>query len=71
MPANRLTLRQRKTIFETLVTLQDTHRVSVAESKRQVMEKFEVNSEQIESIIQEGLEQDWLDETQTLEKVEG
>ncbi len=62
MPASRLTLRQRKDIFESLVTLQDTHRVSVAESKKQMMEKFELNPEQVESIIEEGLENEWLDE---------
>ncbi len=62
MPASRLTLRPRKDIFESLVTLQDTHRVSVAESKKQMMEKFELNPEQVESIIEEGLENEWLDE---------
>lgn len=62
MPDSRLTLRQRKDIFESLVTLQDTHRVSVAESKKQTMDQFDLNSEQVESIIEEGLENEWLDE---------
>ena len=62
MPASRLTLRQRKDVFEALVTLQDTHRVSVAESKKQVMEKFELSAEQMEAITEEGLENEWLDE---------
>ena len=62
MPASRLTLRQRKEIFEFLVTLQDSHRVTVGESKKQVMDKFELSAEQIEAIIEEGLENEWLDE---------
>jgi hypothetical protein len=59
MPARTLTVQQRKSIFHALVELQDTHTVSVADSKKEVAKKFHITKEQVELIEREGVSKDW------------
>jgi hypothetical protein len=59
MPARTLTVQQRKSIFHALVELQDSHTVSVADSKKEVAKKFHITKEQLELIEREGVSKDW------------
>jgi hypothetical protein len=59
MPSKTLTVQQRKSIFHALVEVQDTHTFSVAESKKEVANRFHITKEQLELIEREGLAKDW------------
>jgi len=59
MPAKTLTVQQRKSIFHALVELQDTHTVTVADSKKEVARKFHITKEQLDLIEREGVAKDW------------
>ena len=59
MPAKTLTVQQRKTIFHALVEVQDTHSVSVADSKKEIASRFHITKEQLELIEREGVAKDW------------
>jgi hypothetical protein len=58
MRTRRLTTPQKQEIFQELVLTQDM--VSdVARSRQIVTEKFEISEEQLKSIEEEGLDQEW------------
>ena len=59
MRAKRLTLQQRRDIFSTLVTTQDLGTLTVAESRKQVIEQFEITDAQLRQIEEEGLDKEW------------
>ena len=59
MPAKTLTVQQRKTIFHALVEVQDSHTVTVADSKKEIAARFHITKEQVELIEKEGLAKDW------------
>ena len=59
MRAKRLTVQQRREIFRSLVEAQDTHTMSVADSKRQVIEHHQITDDQLEDIVDEGVEKEW------------
>ena len=59
MRAKRLTLQQRRDIFSTLVTTQDQGTLTVAESRKQVIEQFEITDAQLRQIEEEGLDKEW------------
>jgi hypothetical protein len=59
MPSKTLTVQQRKSIFQALVDLQDSHTVTVADSKKEVAKQFHITKEQVELIEREGLAKDW------------
>ena len=59
MAAKTLTVQQRKAIFHALVEVQDTHTVTVADSKKEIASKFHITKEQVELIEREGLAKDW------------
>lgn len=59
MPSKTLTVQQRKSIFHALVEVQDTHTVTIAESKKQVAAQFHITKEQVELIEREGVAKDW------------
>ena len=65
MRAKRLTIKQRKEIFHALVTTQDQALMSTADSIKHVGQLFKVDENQVEQIIDEGIEKDWLDEEVT------
>lgn len=59
MPSKTLTVQQRKSIFHALVEVQDAHKVTIAESKKQVAAQFHITKEQVELIEREGVAKDW------------
>ena len=59
MPSKTLTVQQRKSIFHALVEVQDSHTLSVAESKKEVASRFHITKEQLELIEREGVAKDW------------
>lgn len=56
--ANRYTVQERKEIFLALVTLQDT-KMTVSDSKQQVIDKYGLTTKQLEQIIEEGTDKEW------------
>jgi hypothetical protein len=59
VPPKTLTVQQRKSIFHALVEVQDSHTLSVAESKKEVASRFHITKEQLDLIEREGLAKDW------------
>jgi len=59
MRTKRLTLQQRREIFLTLVHTQDARTMTVPESKRTVMQNFQISDDQLEKIVEEGVEKEW------------
>jgi hypothetical protein len=57
-PADHLPEERRKEIFRVLVEAQDQE-MSVAQSRRQVAERFGVTEAQVREIEREGLDQVW------------
>ena len=58
MPSKRLTVQQRKDIFQALVTTQDTLS-SVRKSYEVITDQFEITENQLRQIEEEGLEKEW------------
>jgi hypothetical protein len=58
MRSKRLTLQQRQELFHALVTNQDLG-MSVAESRQQVSQQFEVAEDDVRKIEDEGIEKEW------------
>lgn len=63
MRAKRLTIKQRKEIFHSLVGLQDSGLCSTAESIQQISQQYGIDENQVRQITDEGVEKDWLEET--------
>jgi hypothetical protein len=59
MRAKRLTLQQRREIFSALVTAQDQGTMTVPESRKQIIEQFEITDPQLRQIEEEGLDKEW------------
>jgi hypothetical protein len=59
MASKRLTVQQRKEIFQNVVTIQDANAMSVSDSYRHVAEHFEVTEAQVRQIAQEGIDKQW------------
>jgi hypothetical protein len=59
MPSKTLTVQQRKSIFHALVEVQDSHTVTVADSKKEVAKRFHITKEQLDLIEREGVAKDW------------
>ncbi len=59
MPSKRLTVQQRREIFRALVDVQDTQTMSVRDSKKHVMDQFQISNDQLEQIVTEGVEKEW------------
>jgi hypothetical protein len=59
MPAKTLTVQQRKSIFHALVEVQDSHTVSVADSKKEIATRYHITKEQLDLIEREGVAKDW------------
>lgn len=59
MPAKRLTIQQRKEIFQALVATQDTIGGNVRKSYEMVTEQFEITDNQLKQIEDEGLDKEW------------
>ena len=58
MPSKRLTVQQRKDIFNSLVTTQDSLN-NVRKSYEVVTEQFDITEYQLRQIEDEGLEKEW------------
>jgi hypothetical protein len=58
MRSKRLTLQQRQELFYALVATQDLG-MSVAESRQQVSQQFEVAEDEVRKIEDEGIEKEW------------
>ncbi len=59
MASKRLTVQQRKEIFHSVVTTQDTHLMSIPDSYRHVAEQFEITEQQVRQIAEEGIDKEW------------
>lgn len=59
MRADRMTLKQRQTIFKTLVDLQDRQQMSIPDTIRNVGEQFGITELQVRHIQDEGIEAEW------------
>jgi hypothetical protein len=57
--AKRLTVQQRREIFRALVTLQDQMPLNVRRTRELIMEQYQITSEQLKAIEDEGLEKEW------------
>ena len=62
MATKKLPVQKRKDIFLALVAAQDTHTMTVGDTQRQVQMDFAITESQLEEIIEEGVEKEWLDE---------
>ncbi len=65
MRAKRLTIQQRKEIFHTLVQTQDSGLMSSGEAMEHVAKLYKIDGNQLNTIVDEGIEKDWLDEEYT------
>ena len=59
MRSKRLTVGQKKEIFNALVVIQDQGDLSVTDSKKRIMEQFHVTENQLRQIQDEGIEKEW------------
>ena len=59
MRAKRLTVQQRKEIFHSLVTAQDTGSMTVPQSMQHITKQFEITDAQLKQIQDEGIEKEW------------
>ena len=59
MRSKRLTVGQKKEIFNALVVIQDQGGLSVTDSKKRIMEQFHVTENQLRQIQDEGIEKEW------------
>jgi hypothetical protein len=57
--AKRLTVQQKQVIFHALVTAQDSRTMTIADSKRQVADQYAISDDQLEAIVEEGVDKDW------------
>jgi len=60
--SKKLPIQKRKDIFLALVAAQDTHTMTVGDTQRQIQMDFAITESQLEEIIVEGVEKEWLDE---------
>lgn len=60
--SKKLTVAKKKDIFLALVQMQDSKKVTVAEAEDRICEEFEISEEELDSIIEEGTDNEWLDE---------
>jgi hypothetical protein len=59
MRAKRLTLQQRREIFQALVNLQDLATMSVPESRQTMMKQYKITDVQLRQIEEEGVDKEW------------
>jgi hypothetical protein len=59
MRAKRLTIQQRREVFQALVAVQDLGLMTVAESRVHVAKQFDITEAQVRQIEEEGLENEW------------
>ena len=62
MASKKFPIQKRKDIFLALVAAQDTHTMTVGDTQRQIQMDFAITEAQLEEIIEEGVEKEWLDE---------
>jgi len=59
MRTKRLTLQQRKEIFSSLVSMQDSGTMTVADSRQAVIKQYKISDVQLRQIEEEGIDKDW------------
>lgn len=57
--SKRLNVEQRRDIFFALVRAQDESPGDLRGSKQMILEKFEITPEQLEEIVDEGIDKEW------------
>ena len=62
MASKKLPIQKRKDIFLALVAAQDSHTMTVGDTQRQIQVDYAITASQLEEIIEEGVEKEWLDE---------
>lgn len=63
MRAKKLNVKERKEIFQTLVSVQDQGTMSTADAETHVSKLFKIDENQLKQIVEEGIDKDWLDES--------
>lgn len=59
MRAKRLTLQQRREIFSALVATQDQGTMTVAESRKHIIDQYSLSDVLLRQIEEEGLDKEW------------
>jgi hypothetical protein len=59
MPAKRMTIQERREIFQALVQTQDTGMMTVPQSREYVCKHYDITDAQLRQIEDEGLEKEW------------
>lgn len=59
MRADRMTLKQRQSIFKSLVDLQDRNQMSIPDSLKSVSEEYGITELQLRKIQDEGIDAEW------------
>jgi len=62
MSSKKLPVQKRKDIFVALVNAQDSRTMTVGDTQRQIQLDYAITPSQLEEIISEGVEREWLDE---------
>ena len=71
MRAKRLTVQQRKEIFHSLVTAQDSGSMTVPQSVQHITKQFEITDAQLRQIQEEGIEKEWPPLDEAVQTVNG
>jgi hypothetical protein len=69
MTTKRLTLQQRREIFEDLVRAQDLG-LNVSQSRQRITEKHDISESQLRAIEDEGLDKEWPPLSESVEEQE-
>jgi hypothetical protein len=69
MRTKRLTLQQRREIFQALVATQDLGIMTVPQSRQHVTKQFEITEQLLRQIEDEGLEKEWPPLNEAVQKV--
>jgi hypothetical protein len=59
MRTKRLTMQQRRDIFSSLVQTQDQGNLTVPESRKFIIDQFQITDAQLRQIEEEGLDKEW------------
>jgi hypothetical protein len=59
MRADRLTVKQKQTIFRELVDLQDLRQMTIEDSLRRISEEYGITEVQLRKIQDEGIDAEW------------
>jgi hypothetical protein len=59
MRSKRLTVQQKKEVFQALVATQDLHIMTPAQAEEKIAQDHDITESQLRQIIDEGIEKEW------------